>query len=155
MNFTPAPILLVEDNEDDAILVKIAFEQAGIECSWQTAEDGQEAILYLSGEGKYEDRSKYPMPLVVLVDLTLPRKSGHEVLAWMQRRKELLSVVRVVLTGSENPEDVDTSYALGAQGYLLKPITKEQLQQPGRTLRTILLVNGSSPSPSPTVVAVG
>ena len=152
MNFTPPPILLVEDNEDDAILVKIAFEQAGIECSWQTAEDGQEAILYLSGEGIYEDRSKYPMPLVVLVDLTLPRKSGHEVLAWMQQRKELQSVVRVVLTGSDNPEDVDASYALGAQGYLLKPITQAQLRQPGRTLRTILLVNGSSPPPAAPVV---
>jgi DNA-binding NarL/FixJ family response regulator len=88
------------------------------------------------------------MPAVVLIDLSLPGKSGHDLLKWIQGRKQLQSLVRVVLSGSENPEDVDKSYRLGAHGYLMKPITAQQLNQPGRTLKTILLQMGTVPQPA-------
>lgn len=148
MDFSAPHILLVEDNDDDVFLTQHAFERAGIECFWQIAADGEEAISYLSGEGAFTDREEYPLPMVVLLDLKLPRKSGHEVLAWMGGQKALDQVIRVVLTGSNNPADVDRSYALGAHGYLFKPITLEQLSRSGRTLKTVLL-QSRAPRPAP------
>src|SRR5580765_1226063 len=131
MEFSLPHVLLVEDNDDDVFLTQHAFERAGIDCFWQIAADGEEAISYLSGEGVFADREAYPSPMVILLDLKLPRKSGHEVLAWMGRQKSLQKVIRVVLTGSNNPADVDRSYALGANGYLFKPITHDQLNLSG------------------------
>jgi len=139
MNPAFPQVLLVEDNEDDALLIKIAFERAGIDCPVQALTNGEEAIAYLSGDGVYQDRERYPLPTALLVDLKLPGKSGHEVLAWVRRQKPLDSLIRVVLTGSDRPEDVEKSYRLGAHGYLLKPLSPEQLTQPGINLRMILM----------------
>jgi len=148
MEFSLPHVLLFEDNDDDVFLTQHAFERAGIVCFWQIASDGEEAISYLSGEGVFADREAYPLPMVILLDLKLPRKSGHEVLAWMGGQKALEKVIRVVLTGSNNPADVDRSYALGANGYLFKPITHDQLNLSGRSLQTVLL-QGRSPRPAP------
>ena len=139
MDFALPHVLLVEDNDDDVFLTRHAVESAGIECFWHVAADGEQAISYLSGEGAFADREAYPLPVAMLVDLKLPRKSGHEVLSWMRGQSALDDVIRVVLTGSNNPGDVDRSYALGAHGYLFKPITEDQLIGSGRTLKNALL----------------
>jgi CheY-like chemotaxis protein len=136
-----ASVLLVEDDQDDELVIRHAFDRAGIDCAVRVVADGEEAIAYLKGEGIYQDRNTYPLPMVILIDLRLPRKSGHEVLAWMKQQKQLDSMMRVVLTGSENPQDVTKAYQLGAHGYLQKPLTPEQLTQPGRNLRNILTGN--------------
>jgi CheY-like chemotaxis protein len=145
MNDRPATLLLVEDNEDDAILIRSAFESAGIDCDLQLASDGESAISYLKGEGVYSDRAHYALPSVVLLDLTLPGKSGHDVLAWIAQQKGLRNLIRVVLTGSDNPADMDKAYRLGAHGYLTKPLTADQLLAPGRTLKMVLMSNGLEP----------
>jgi len=144
-DFTPASVLLVEDNPDDVVLIRDAFQRAGIDCYLHLAADGDEAISYLDGKGDYSDREKHPLPAVVLIDLKLPGKSGHEVLAWMNRQKSLAHVMRMVLTGSDNPADADKSNRLGAHGYLIKPLTTEQLTGPGRNLRMILMGNRPHP----------
>ena len=138
MNEVQRPILLVEDNEDDQILTAAAFQTAGIDCALHPVPNAEEAIQYLTNTGAYKDSNRFPRPAVILVDLTLPGKSGHDLLKWMGQRKEFQTIVRVVLSGSDNPEDVDTSYALGAHGYLLKPLTPDQLMQPGPTLKMLL-----------------
>jgi CheY-like chemotaxis protein len=148
MYSSPSHVLIIEDNDDDVFLTQHAFERAGLECFWQVAADGEEAISYLSGEGAFADREVYSLPMVVLLDLKLPRKSGYEVLAWMREQKALDEVIRVVLTGSNNPADVDRSYALGAHGYLFKPITDDQLNMSGRSLMRVLL-QGRAPRPAP------
>ncbi len=148
MDFTSPLVLLIEDNEDDVFFVQYAFQRAGIDCSWHVAGNAEDAILYLSGEGAFEDRFAHPLPAAVLLDIVLPRKSGHDVLAWMRNQKALDKVIRVVLTGSNNPADVDRSYALGAHGYFFKPVTQEQLSRPGRNLKTMLSA-GRSPSLPP------
>jgi len=151
MNDVDRPVLLVEDNEDDQILIQAAFESAGIHCRIVVLGTAEEAIAHLSrvGEvGEFSQTDAAPMPAVVLIDLSLPGKSGHDLLKWIQGRKQLQSLVRVVLSGSENPDDVDKSYRLGAHGYLMKPITAHQLNQPGRTLKTILLQMGTVPQPA-------
>lgn len=133
------PILLVEDNEDDVILIQYALEEAGIGNPVHVVESGEEAIAYLSASGKYSDRHEFPLPRVVFLDLKLPGKSGHDVLKWMTQRESLNDVIRVVLTGSDDPLDLKKSYDLGANGYLTKPLTPEQLRHPSRNLRTVLL----------------
>jgi CheY-like chemotaxis protein len=124
---TGRTILLVEDNEDDVFLMERALKGAGIANPLQIVSDGQEAIDYLSGTGKFADRAAYPLPAVVFLDLKLPLRTGHEVLAWIRERSEFETLVAVVLTSSNEPSDVRRCYSLGANSYLVKPPTPEQL----------------------------
>jgi CheY-like chemotaxis protein len=125
---TPASaILLVEDNDDDVFLMKHALASAGVTNLVFVVDSGQLAVDYLSGAGPYSDRSRYPMPAVVFLDLKLPMMSGHEVLAWIRGQRQLESLVVVVLTSSNEPSDVRRSYSLGANSYLMKPLTARQL----------------------------
>src|SRR5438874_1241975 len=119
------PILLVEDSEDDVFLIEYTLEDAGILNPVHVVESGEEAIAYLSASGKYSDRHEFPLPRVVFLDLKLPGKSGHDVLKWMAQQEFLNDVVRVVLTGSDDPQDLKKSYDLGANAYLTKPLTPE------------------------------
>jgi CheY-like chemotaxis protein len=134
----PDAILLVEDSEDDVILTKCALEDAGIVNPVQAVSNADQAMAYLNGEGVYRDRTSYPLPCLIFIDLWLPGKSGHELLAWMAEQPALKSIVRVVLTGSENPADIKRARESGANGYICKPLTVEQLTKPGRNLQTLL-----------------
>ena len=123
----PDTILLVEDNEDDAFFMKQALKDAEIINPLQVVEDGQAAIDYLSGTGKFADRTKYPLPLVVFLDLKLPFKSGHQVLEWIRAQPELKKLIVIVLTSSNEPVDLNRSYQLGANSFVVKPPTPAQL----------------------------
>jgi CheY-like chemotaxis protein len=107
--------------------MKHALNAAGVANPLFVVESGQLAIDYLSGAGAYSDRSRYPMPVVVFLDLKLPLMSGHEVLAWIRAQRQLETLVVVVLTSSNEPADVRRSYSLGANSYLMKPLTARQL----------------------------
>lgn len=120
-------ILLVEDNEDDVFLMKHALTGAGVTNPVFVVETGQQAVDYLSGASRYQDRSRYPMPVIVFLDLKLPLMSGHEVLAWVRSQRQLESLTVVVLTSSNEPSDVRRSYSLGANSYLVKPLSAQQL----------------------------
>jgi CheY-like chemotaxis protein len=124
---TDRAILLVEDNEDDVFLMRRALQGARVANPLQVVEDGQEAVDYLSGNGNFADRERYPLPAVVFLDLKLPYISGHDVLAWIRQQKELESLVVIVLTSSNEASDLSRCYALGANSYLVKPPTPEQL----------------------------
>src|SRR6476661_6751837 len=91
-------ILLVEDSEDDVILTKCALEDAGIANPVLDVPTADKAIAYLTGQGEFQDRNSYPIPCVIFIDLWLPGKSGHELLAWMAKQPSLKKIVRVVLT---------------------------------------------------------
>ena len=119
--------MLVEDNEDDVFLMKHALASAGVCNPVFVVETGQQAVDYLSGAGPYQDRTRYPMPVIVFLDLKLPLMSGHEVLAWIRGQRQLESLLVVVLTSSNEPSDVRRSYSLGANSYLMKPLTARQL----------------------------
>jgi CheY-like chemotaxis protein len=120
-------ILLVEDNDDDVFLMRHALASAGVSNPVYVAESGQHAIDYLSGSGVYQDRTRFPMPVIVFLDLKLPLMSGHEVLGWIRSQRQLESLLVVVLTSSDEPSDVRRSYSLGANSYLMKPLTSRQL----------------------------
>ena len=114
-------ILYVEDDENDVFLMQRAFTQAGIEHRLQIATHGQEAIDYLSGEGTYQNREEYPVPCLILLDLSMPGKSGHEVLKWVRAQPAICTVPVIVLTSSNQESDIHRAYILGANGYLIKP----------------------------------
>lgn len=118
-------ILLVEDNEDDAILAQRAFRKAGVNAPVHIVVDGDEAVDYLNGVGKYQDKLQYPLPTLVLLDLKLPKRSGLEVLHWIRSHPTLSPLPVVVFTTSTQSSDLEKAYALGANSYLKKPATLE------------------------------
>ena len=124
---TNSAILLVEDNEDDVFLMKRALKAAGISNRLCIAEDGQQAVDYLSRSGPYADKEAFPEPAIVFLDLKLPLRSGLEVLMWIRERPELANLVVVVLTSSNLPTDLREAYRLGANSYVVKPPTAVQL----------------------------
>jgi CheY-like chemotaxis protein len=115
------PILLVEDNDDDAFLLTRALRTANIQDPVHTLTDGEEALEYLKGNGKYSDRLLYPLPNLILLDLKLPRVSGFEVLEWIQNDTTLPPLVVVVLSSSGEKRDINMAYRFGARSYLVKP----------------------------------
>lgn len=122
-------ILLVEDNPDDVLLARRAVRKAALPVSMQVADDGDEAVAYLGGSGRFVERSRYPLPALVLLDLKLPKRPGLEVLRWVRSRPELDTTPVVVLTSSSEDEDIQQAYALGANSYLQKPVAFNGLVQ--------------------------
>jgi CheY-like chemotaxis protein len=121
-------LLLVEDDEHDVFLMRRALKQAEIQNPLYVVSDGEQAVDYLAGNGQFSDRAAFPLPALVFLDLKLPFKSGHEVLSWIRQQSELLGLVVVVLTSSDEPSDVKRAYQLGANSYLVKPPTLGQLR---------------------------
>lgn len=115
-------ILLVEDNYNDILLIQRAFRKAKIHQPMMMVSDGDEAIAYLSRQDKFADTETYPTPLLVLLDLKLPRCSGLEVLDWIRQQPVLKRLLVVVLTSSQENSDLDRAYDLGANSYLVKPL---------------------------------
>ena len=122
-------ILIVEDSPDDLALLRRAFGRGRIVNPVHVVSDGEQAIAYLAGENHYADRARYPLPALVLLDLRLPRKSGFEVLRWVRRHDELSRLPVVILTTSHADADVNRAYDLGANSYLVKPVSSDSLLQ--------------------------
>ena len=141
-----AYILLVEDDPNDVTLIKAALETAEVDNPLHVLTSAEEAIAYLAGEGEYQNRELHPIPRVIFLDLNLPGKSGHDVLEWMGKQQALKEVVRIVLTGSADPADLRKAYQLGANSYLRKPLTPQQLTEPGRNLKMFLLMSNRASS---------
>jgi len=113
--------LLAEDSDNDVFLMQRALKASGIPNPLQVVKDGAEVIAYLSGHNQYQNRSEYPLPAVVLLDLNLPRKNGFELLEWMRAQSTLKRIVVIILTASNRSADADRAYDLGANFYLTKP----------------------------------
>jgi CheY-like chemotaxis protein len=120
-------VLLVEDNLDDVLLTRRAFRKAAVSATLQVVEDGDEAVEYLAGSGRFSDREAHPKPSLVLLDWKLPRRSGLEVLQWIRSRADMATLAVVVLTSSRENEDLEQAYAAGANSYLQKPVQFEGL----------------------------
>lgn len=115
-------VLIVEDNPDDVELMQLAFEKAKAPCSLIPLCDGTEAVKYLSGDGKYTDRNKFPMPLLVLLDLNMPKMNGFEVLGWIQKHGKSTFPLVIALSYSHLESDIRRAYELGVSAYIAKPV---------------------------------
>ena len=119
----PIEILIVEDNEGDVGLIEEVFEEAKIKNNIHVAEDGEEAVLYLRGKGKF---SGSPRPNIILLDLNLPKKDGREVLREIKEDSNLKNIPVVVLTTSNAEKDILRAYELHANAYVTKPLDFDQ-----------------------------
>jgi CheY-like chemotaxis protein len=115
-------LLLAEDRPEDVFIMMRALQRAKFACHLQVVPDGSKIIDYLSGEGQYFDRNIFPFPDLVLLDINMPRRTGHEVLEWIRARPGFNQLPVVMLTGSSEPADLERAYSAGANSYLVKPI---------------------------------
>jgi CheY-like chemotaxis protein len=120
-------ILLVDDDENDILIMTMALRKVGLTCAICVARDGREAQEYLSGTGKFADRSAYPFPYLILMDLKLPRVMGLEVLKWLRDKPEFDSTIVLVLSSSPMPDDIQRVYHLHGNAYLVKPSGLDKL----------------------------
>jgi len=127
-------LLLVEDNPNDVMLFRRALSKVGSATDLHVVRDGEEALAYLRGDGFFADRSLHQLPGLILLDLKLPKKSGHEVLAWLSRQPGLKSVPVVVLSTSLQTADITSACELGANSYLVKPVLFDDLVETVRAL---------------------
>jgi len=139
-------ILLVEDEVNDVYFMKRAFKEAGILHSVHVAENGQEAMDYLGGEGRHADRGQFPLPCLILLDLKLPRVEGLEVLKWIREQPGLRNIIVVVLTSSRMESDLAKAYRYGANAYLVKPSTPPDLLKMVIVIKQFWLELNSAPS---------
>ena len=146
-NMTATTILLVEDDENDVFFFQRALKKAGVTNPLQVARDGQEAIDYLRGSGKFADRARFPQPGLVLLDLKLPFVMGLEVLKWIRQRSDLSPVV-IILSSSQQDEDVAAAYRLGANAYLAKAADVSKLETMVRAINDFWLMQNTPPSRS-------
>ncbi len=116
-----AHILLIEDSRMDIELTLSAFQEHPIECKIHVALGGQAGLEYLFGRHEYADRSVYPVPDLVLLDLKMSGVDGHEVLRQIKHSEQLRRIPVVVLSSSIEDQDVAISYDAGANSFLLKP----------------------------------
>ena len=112
-------LLIVEDNPDDVILMQESLLEAGVNVNLSAVEDGVEAMAFLRREGRYADA---PCPDLILLDLNMPRKSGHEVLAEVKADERLKLIPVVILTTSQAQEDVLKAYNMHANCFVTKPV---------------------------------
>ena len=113
-------MLYVDDEEPDVLLLRLAFKRARLPNPIHTALDGAQAIDYLAGNGPFADRSQYPLPSLVLLDLNLPKKSGFEVLKWVREQPRFSSLPVVIYTSSVGLLDKTTADLLGANDFIVK-----------------------------------
>ena len=131
-------VLLVDDLDDAAELMRVVFERSGYNERLRTANDGERAIAYLRGDSGSDNYLQSGMPTVVLLDLNMPRKNGFEVLEWIRQQPALNQLCVCILSASSLPEDIARAYDLGANAYLVKPGNLAGLLQLAASLLTWL-----------------
>jgi CheY-like chemotaxis protein len=131
-----SPVLLAEDNPNDVELVCRAFRETGARNPVHAVGNGDEAIQYLAGEGKYADRAAYPFPALFLLDLKMPVKDGLEVLRWLHEHPDIPGKLPVVvLSSTELPTETQMAYAMDIQACIVKPLNYAALREKVRILK--------------------
>src|SRR6478736_2516592 len=130
----PITILMADDDADDRLMAKEAFEESRLANDIRFVQDGVELLDYLKRRGKYADPASSPRPGLILLDLNMPKKDGREALAEIKADPALKTIRVVILTTSKAEEDILRTYNLSAASYITKPVTFEGLTDVVRTL---------------------
>jgi CheY-like chemotaxis protein len=143
--------LLVEDDPNDVALFRMEFARGSANLRLQVVQDGAEAMDYLNGVGEFTERSEFPFPDVILLDLKMPRVGGFEFLEWLRSDSpdnfRLIPVV--IMSSSALKEDVDRAYALGANSYLVKPVGWADFKERVRALGVYWAWHAQTPDSHP------
>jgi len=138
-------VLLAEDDPNDVFFLQHAFKETGIQNPLVAVGDGQEAIDYLSGVGKYSDRKQFPFPGLLILDLKMPRKTGLDVLQWLRQEDELRCVPTIMLSSSAHPTDVEKAYRLGVNAFVVKPPGTSERAELVRMIKSFWLTLNEAP----------
>lgn len=125
---------MAEDDADDRLMTREAFQECRLGNPLQFVVDGEELMDYLHRRGQYADAVRYPMPGLILLDLNMPRKDGREALREIKADPVLRDIPVVVLTTSKAQEDVANSYGDGANSFISKPVSFSALIEVVQTL---------------------
>jgi PAS domain S-box-containing protein len=140
------PVVLSADDDEDAhFLLKRAFAKAGLRADLKQVNDGSEAISYLAGEGQFADRTRFPFPNVLLLDLKMPNVNGFGVLEHVRKQANLKDFPVIVFSSSDNEKDLTEAHALGCSSYVVKPTDFQKLIEFVRSLETDFL-GGDQPA---------
>ena len=140
--------LLVEDNENDALLLQRAFSRGNLVNPLQVLTTGEQALEYFQGTGRFSNRAEFPLPAILLLDLNLPGISGFDVLRWIRSQPSLATMRVIVLTSSSSIQDVNQAYRLGANSFLVKPMDLEHLCRMTEALEGYWIWMDRAPEPS-------
>jgi two-component system, response regulator len=138
-------ILLIEDNDDDIVLTKLALNKARLEHKLVVARDGVEALDYLFGDQEGQSKERKAYPVLILLDLKLPRINGLEVLKRIRSDKRTRLCPVVILTSSREEVDITSGYQLGANSYIQKPVDFNQFVEAVKQLGLVWLVLNEPP----------
>lgn len=131
----PSVILLVEDDSNDALITQQFLLKVGITDRVVHVSDGWDAVNYLAGKARFSDRSAFPLPILILLDLKLPKYNGFDVLTWLLTKPALAKIPVIVLTGSVYPEDRKRATELGAIGFEIKPVDTNEFTAIANNIR--------------------
>ena len=120
-------LLIADDDADDRAMTIAAIRKNNFDVEIRSVEDGEELVEYLNNVGAYADDEKFPQPALILLDLNMPRKDGREALAEIKSNRNLCHIPIVVMTTSKDYEDVCTTYRLGVNSFVSKPVTSKEL----------------------------
>ncbi len=123
----PTVILVAEDDEDDHIMIKDAWEESRLPSAIFFVKDGEELIDYLRHQGRFSDKSASPMPGLILLDLNMPRKDGRQALKEIKNDPQLRCIPVVAFTTSQAEEDILQTYDLGVNSFISKPVSFDAL----------------------------
>jgi two-component system response regulator len=133
-NPKPITILMADDDADDRLMTKEAFEESRLVNDLRFVEDGEELMDYLKRRGKYTDPATSPRPGLILLDLNMPKKDGREALREIKADPHLKHIRIIILTTSKAEGDIFRTYDLSAASYITKPVTFESLVEVVRAL---------------------
>jgi CheY-like chemotaxis protein len=120
-------VLFAEDNSNDIFLMERAIRKASLPIQLHLVRNGEEAVSYLRGEGEFGDRTRYPLPMLVLSNMKMPKMNGLELLRWIRQQPEFESVPVVVMSSSEDPGEAKEFSALEVNSYTIKPVAQVDL----------------------------
>jgi two-component system response regulator len=140
----PIRILLVEDDEADIMLAQRAFERANIWNKMDVVRSGQEALDYIYSQGNFTDRTKYPRPGLILLDLNLPGIDGRDVLDKLHKDPHMKTIPIVIISTSDYERDIEFGRAREVQHYLIKPIQVDNVMETFTAIRSFKIILGNA-----------
>jgi DNA-binding response OmpR family regulator len=122
-------IVLVDDREDDLLLVERELRRQGVTNPIVKFTEGEKALRFLKGEGPYANRTRYPLPSILMIDLKMPKVSGFDILVWLQAHPLPSQCLVLVVSELHTIGEINRAYHLGAHSYIIKPSLEAELRE--------------------------